>query len=84
MKRQLLIMVAALIAICAAAQPKLTAYNIDEVLSAMTLQEKASLLVGGGKEFTGRYKGLPAGRTRAIERFGIPMTFLSNYIRTLV
>ena len=78
MKRQLLIMVAALIAICAAAQPKLTAYNIDEVLSAMTLQEKASLLVGGGKEFTGRYKGLPAGSTRAIERFGIPMTFLAD------
>ena len=68
----------AAMAIGAVAQPRLTADTIDEVLAAMTLQEKASLLVGGGKEFAGRYKGLPAGSTRAIGRFGIPMTFLAD------
>lgn len=76
MRKQFLAAVAVLSTVCATAQPKLTADNIDEVLSAMTLKEKASLLVGGGKQFPGRYKGLPAGSTRAIERFGIPMTFL--------
>ena len=56
--------------------PKLREDNIDEVLAAMTLEEKAELLVGGGKEF--RVRGLPAGRTRAIARLGIPATYLAD------
>lgn len=60
------------------AQPVLRPDNIDVVLQEMTLQEKASLLVGGGKEFPGRKKGLPAGSTRAIERLDIPYTFLAD------
>ena len=78
MRRFFLMIATAAMAIGAVAQPRLTADTIDEVLAAMTLQEKASLLVGGGKEFAGRYKGLPAGSTRAIGRFGIPMTFLAD------
>ena len=44
----------------------------------MSLEEKAAILVGGGKEFPGRHKGLPAGSTRSIERLGIPMTILAD------
>ncbi len=69
-------------------QPKLTATNIDEVLKAMTLEEKAQLLVGGGNDaFTGsgamlgHQKKLVAGAagiTVANERLGIPATVLSD------
>ena len=89
MKRTVLTAIAATtVAMTMNAQPKLTATNIDEVLKAMTLEEKAQLLVGGGNDaFTGsgamlgHQKKLVAGAagiTVANERLGIPATVLSD------
>ena len=70
------------------AQPKLKADNIDEVLKAMTLEEKAQLLVGGGSDdfvgsgaMLGHQKKLvagAAGTTVAIPRLGIPATVVAD------
>ena len=48
--------------------------NIEEVLNAMTIEEKVSLLVGG----PGNLVPGVAGYTREIERLGIPMTVLAD------
>lgn len=67
--------------------PQLRADNINEVLSAMTLEEKAQLLVGGASNFsaTGAVVGSSAekvpgaaGSTVAIPRLGIPSTILTD------
>ena len=70
------------------AQPKLSATNIDEVIKAMTLEEKAQLLVGGGNDsFTGsgamlghqeRLVAGAAGITVENKRLGIPATVLTD------
>ena len=61
------------------AQPQLTKDNIDEVVAAMTLEEKATLLVGSGwgsmtaGSMTASATALvpgAAGTTRSIERLG--------------
>jgi len=69
------------------AQPMLKKDNIDAVLKAMTLEEKATLVVGGGwgsmtaGSLTASNETLvsgAAGTTRAIPRLGIPTTVLAD------
>lgn len=87
MRKTLLISAVLLAASAAFAQPKLTPNNIDEVLAAMTLQEKAQLLVGAGwgsvtaGSMTASSIVLvpgAAGTTRGIDRLGIPPTVLAD------
>lgn len=74
-------------ALSAMAQPKLTESNIDEVLAAMTLEEKATLVAGSGwgsmnaGSITASNTNLvpgAAGTTQAIPRLGIPQTVLAD------
>ena len=87
MKKTIISLLAASCAIALSAQPKLSPDNIDEVLAAMTLQEKATLLVGSGwgsmtaGAMTASNETLvsgAAGTTRAIPRLGIPQTVLAD------
>jgi len=86
MKKTLAALAAAALVMPLAAQPKLTKDNIDEVLAAMTLKEKAALVVGSGwgsmiAGITGSSRILvsgAAGTTRAIDRLGIPNTVLAD------
>jgi beta-glucosidase len=71
------------------AQVKLQLDNVDEVLKAMTLEEKAMLVVGGNRQIAStdgngmigshaqRVPGA-AGMTQAIPRLGIPSTVLTD------
>ena len=71
------------------AAPKLRADNIDEVVKAMTLEEKAALVVGVGMDqgesnlsatIGAQAQHVPgaAGSTHAIERLGIPAAVLAD------
>ena len=85
-----LLTIAAGASLAASAQtaPQLSANNIDQVLKAMTLEEKATLLVGatnqsdaGSGAMVGQTKKLvpgAAGVTAAIPRLGIPMLVLAD------
>ena len=86
--KKILITGAILLSACSLfAQPKLSKDNIDEVINAMTVEEKATILVGGGwgsmsaGSMTASSTVLvpgAAGTTRAIERLGIPQTVLAD------
>jgi beta-glucosidase len=86
MKRILLTLAALAMTFTAFAQPQLKENNIEEVLKAMTLQEKATLLVGGARAAmvngvtSGVSSNVPgaAGNTRNIDRLGIPVTVLAD------
>lgn len=87
MKKSIYVLLA-LFALCGQGQasrtevPQLGKASVDKIISAMTLEEKAHLLVGGGYEVINGKKGssLPeskigaAGTTVAIPRLGIPTT----------
>ena len=71
------------------AQVKLQSNNIDDVLKAMTLEEKAMLVVGGNRRIEsqeangmlgGHARQVPgaAGMTQAIPRLGIPSSVLTD------
>lgn len=78
----------AIMSLQASAQvPQLSKDNIEDVIKAMTLEEKATLLVGGEYDFWssvavagGSSKTVPgaAGSTVAIPRLGIPETILTD------
>lgn len=67
---------------------KLSANNIDDIVNAMTLEEKATLLVGGkNKNYSGESTTVgytedlvvgAAGVTKAIPRLGIPATVMAD------
>ena len=88
MKKQILTALAATICMVTMnAQPKLSANNIDEIMKAMTLEEKAKLLVGGSNNFFGDQAAVggeadlvagAAGTSPAIPRLGIPATVLTD------
>jgi beta-glucosidase len=87
MKKIILVAAALGCTLSVMAQPKLTKDNIDDVLKAMTLEEKATLVVGSGwgsmvaGSMTASDATLvpgAAGTTRAIPRLGIPQTVLAD------
>ncbi len=80
MKKQIILSFLALGLACTVlAQPKLSADNIDDVVRAMTLEEKAHMVVGighywGNNESCQSWRDIPGlpGGTYAIPRLGIP------------
>ena len=86
MKRFFLTVAALVVALGAFAQPQLRKDNIEEIIKAMTLQEKATLLVGGARAamVNGVTSGVAAevpgaaGNTRPVARLGIPATVLAD------
>ena len=82
MKKFLLLCATLLLSVAvASSQPLLTRDNIPEVVKAMTIQEKALLLVGiqmnkGG--FAGKYLEGTGGATYPFEKYGIPSIVLMD------
>ena len=64
--------------LCASAQ-KLTAGNIDEIVKAMTLEEKCHFVLGTGMHYNDddKFPGT-AGSTFGVERLGIPETYCAD------
>ena len=64
--------------LCVSAQ-RLTASNIDEVVKAMTLEEKCHMVLGRGMHFNddAKFPGT-AGSTFFVDRLGIPETYCAD------
>jgi beta-glucosidase len=86
-KKTLMVLAVASAALAVSAQPKLNENNIDEVIKAMTLEEKAKLIAGGGwgsmtagSMTASDERTVPgaAGTTQSIPRLGIPLTVLAD------
>ena len=87
MRKLFLISAALLSGLSVPAQPRLDKNNIDEILNALTTEEKVTLLVGSGwgsmtaGSLTAANESLvpgAAGTTRAVPRLGIPQTVLAD------
>ena len=89
MRKLITCCVATILAFSAVAQPQLTPKNIDKVIKAMTLEEKAHLVIGaryleknkdmaGEVGYTGRIIPGAAGTTYPIPRLGIPAIVLAD------
>ena len=67
------------------AQPQLRPDNIDDVIKAMTVEEKVDLLIGCGQSYNeeAKFPGT-AGLTRAIPRLGIPSAYMADGPHRLV
>ena len=86
--KTVLLSAACMVALCAAAQPKLSKATIKDVVKAMTLDEKIEFLHGigmpaasGSGPVTGSVQGkVPgaAGETQKIERLGIPAIIMAD------
>ena len=79
MKKTILTLGFIVAASCAYAQPKLNANNIDDVVKAMTLEEKCHFVLGCGMHFNdeAKFPGT-AGSTFGIARLGIPETYCAD------
>lgn len=78
MKKLALLAIAASMATTFQAQPKLEADNVEDVLDALTLEEKIHLCIGGGTSWINLFSKFPgtAGNSYAVERLGItPMYY---------
>ena len=86
MKRVFVSALLASIVMAAMAQPQLCRDNIDEIVTAMTLEEKITLVIGGANAAvvdgiaSGLVNEVPgaAGKTRPVGRLGIPNVLLAD------
>ena len=88
MRKTIIISSALFLCIAAAAQPKLGKASVEDVIAAMTVEEKINLVVGSaGNESSnasatvGNYSTTvpgAAGQTNAVPRLGIPATTLAD------
>ena len=79
MKKIIVTLGLSLVALCGYAQPQLNAGNIDEVVKAMTLEEKCHFVLGRGMHYSDddKFPGT-AGSTFSVVRLGVPETYCAD------